>query len=32
MIAGDDDDAAGDASGDVSDAAAEFALIGLSSQ
>ncbi|GJR95224.1 putative ribonuclease H-like domain-containing protein [Tanacetum coccineum] len=32
MIAGDDDDAAGDASGDVSDAAAEFALMGLSSQ
>ncbi|GKA44186.1 putative ribonuclease H-like domain-containing protein, partial [Tanacetum coccineum] len=31
MIAGDDDDA-GDASGDVSDAAAEFALMGLSSQ
>ncbi|GJZ62141.1 ribonuclease H-like domain-containing protein [Tanacetum coccineum] len=32
MIARDDDDAAGDASGDVSDAAAEFALMGLSSQ
>ncbi|GJU89348.1 putative ribonuclease H-like domain-containing protein [Tanacetum coccineum] len=32
MIDGDDDDAAGDASGDVSDAAAEFALMGLSSQ
>ncbi|GKC30917.1 protein SRG1 [Tanacetum coccineum] len=32
MIAGDDDDAASDASGDVSDAAAEFALMGLSSQ
>ncbi|GJV75101.1 putative ribonuclease H-like domain-containing protein [Tanacetum coccineum] len=32
MIAGDDDDAAGDASGDVSDVAAEFALMGLSSQ
>ncbi|GJZ36988.1 putative ribonuclease H-like domain-containing protein [Tanacetum coccineum] len=32
MIAGDDDDAAGDASGDVSDAAAEFALMGLTSQ
>ncbi|GJV39520.1 hypothetical protein Tco_1417960 [Tanacetum coccineum] len=32
MIAGDDDDAAGDASGDVFDAAAEFALMGLSSQ
>ncbi|GJZ02770.1 hypothetical protein Tco_0520731 [Tanacetum coccineum] len=30
MIAGDDDDAAGDASSDVSDAAAEFALMGLS--
>ncbi|GJV39517.1 ribonuclease H-like domain-containing protein [Tanacetum coccineum] len=29
MIAGDDDDAAGDASGDVSDAAAEFALMDL---
>ncbi|GJT80031.1 putative ribonuclease H-like domain-containing protein [Tanacetum coccineum] len=32
MIVGDDDDAAGDASGDVSDAAIEFALMGLSSQ
>ncbi|GJW55359.1 putative ribonuclease H-like domain-containing protein, partial [Tanacetum coccineum] len=32
MIAGDDDDDAGNASGDVSDAAAEFALMGLSSQ
>ncbi|GJY27441.1 hypothetical protein Tco_0402167 [Tanacetum coccineum] len=32
MIAGDDDDTVGDASGDVSDAAAEFALMGLSSQ
>ncbi|GJZ70180.1 ribonuclease H-like domain-containing protein [Tanacetum coccineum] len=32
MIAGDDDDAAGDASSDVSDAAAKFALMGLSSQ
>ncbi|GJZ77557.1 putative reverse transcriptase domain-containing protein [Tanacetum coccineum] len=32
MIAGDDDDTAGDASGDVSDVAAEFALMGLSSQ
>ncbi|GKA54979.1 hypothetical protein Tco_0753928 [Tanacetum coccineum] len=32
MIDGDDDDAVGDASGDVSDAAAEFALMGLSSQ
>ncbi|GKF80882.1 hypothetical protein Tco_0239484, partial [Tanacetum coccineum] len=32
MIAGDDDDAVGDASSDVSDAAAEFALMGLSSQ
>ncbi|GJV74779.1 putative ribonuclease H-like domain-containing protein [Tanacetum coccineum] len=32
MIAGDDDDAVGDASGDVSDAAVEFALMGLSSQ
>ncbi|GJV76340.1 putative ribonuclease H-like domain-containing protein [Tanacetum coccineum] len=32
MIAGNDDDVAGDASGDVSDAAAEFALMGLSSQ
>ncbi|GJZ87642.1 hypothetical protein Tco_0659252 [Tanacetum coccineum] len=32
MIAGDDDDAAGDAFGDVSDTADEFALMGLSSQ
>ncbi|GJS00055.1 putative ribonuclease H-like domain-containing protein [Tanacetum coccineum] len=32
MIAGDDDDAAVDTSGDVSDAAGEFALMGLSSQ
>ncbi|GJY34764.1 hypothetical protein Tco_0419233 [Tanacetum coccineum] len=32
MFAGDDDDAASDASCDVSDAAAEFALMGLSSQ
>ncbi|GJU46761.1 putative ribonuclease H-like domain-containing protein [Tanacetum coccineum] len=32
MIAGDDDDTAGDTSGDVSDAAAEFALMGFSSQ
>ncbi|GJU16839.1 putative ribonuclease H-like domain-containing protein [Tanacetum coccineum] len=32
MIVGDDDDVAGNASGDVSDAAAEFALTGLSSQ
>ncbi|GKD34040.1 ribonuclease H-like domain-containing protein, partial [Tanacetum coccineum] len=32
MIAGDDDDAVGDASGDASDAAAEFAFMGLSSQ
>ncbi|GJY06730.1 ribonuclease H-like domain-containing protein [Tanacetum coccineum] len=32
MIARYDDDADGDASGDVSDAAAEFALMGLSSQ
>ncbi|GJZ37592.1 ribonuclease H-like domain-containing protein, partial [Tanacetum coccineum] len=32
MIAGDDDDAAGNASGDVSDVAAEFALMGLFSQ
>ncbi|GJY31474.1 putative ribonuclease H-like domain-containing protein, partial [Tanacetum coccineum] len=32
MIVGDDDDATSDASGDVSDTAAEFALMGLSSQ
>ncbi|GKD44559.1 hypothetical protein Tco_1269204, partial [Tanacetum coccineum] len=32
MIAGDDDNAAGDASGAVSDAAGEFALMGLTSQ
>ncbi|GJW94958.1 hypothetical protein Tco_0174630 [Tanacetum coccineum] len=32
MIDGDDDDAAGDASGDVSDTAVEFALMDLSSQ
>ncbi|GJR64135.1 hypothetical protein Tco_0010200 [Tanacetum coccineum] len=32
MIAGDDDDTTSDASGDVSDVAAEFALMGLSSQ